>query len=146
MRNEKIEDIITNFGPFDQSVNISADRKMTTWKRDKLTYYVNINTDANGLSFSGNNYQSYSSRPSYFNLISPFFLYGNSYRNSAVSLSGTPAALTSSRASQSGSVVSKDEGSVFMIIQDSNNKTIKIYHQNIFSEAQYGYSFNFIGF
>lgn len=30
MRNEKIEDIITNFGPFDQSVNISADRKMTT--------------------------------------------------------------------------------------------------------------------
>ncbi len=148
MKQMDLESLIAFWGPFDNLINISQDKRMITWKKSSLAYYLNLSTLNTSRSFTRNNFLSniISTSNSFFENISPFFLYGNSYRTSDISLYGNTSTVSSSLTIQSGKIVSKEEGFTFTIIQDSNNKIIQVYQENIFAEPQYGSPFRFISF
>lgn len=143
-----IEGLISIYGPFDKMINISTDKKMISWKKNIQAYYLDISTYSNSSSVIKNNYSANISTlgTSYYNNVSPLFLYGNSYRSTYTSIVGSSLKSSSVFTNQSGKITSKEEGFTIAIIQDSNNKIVQVYHENIFSEPQYGSPFRFITF
>ena len=148
IKKDNIEGLIAFFGPFENIANISSEKKMITWKKIRPAYYFNLSTNSRTFSYTSNRYLTNltSNGGSFFSRISPFFIYGNSYRSVDISQSGNSMNMATSQSNQSGSIIYKDEGSTFAIIQDSNNKIIQVYHENIFSDPQYGKPFRFISF
>ena len=98
IKQKDIESLISLWGPFEKMTNISADKKLITWKKNVQAYYLNITTSNNSSSLIRYNSLSNinSTTNSFYSKVSPFFLYGNSYRNTDISLSGSSITTTSS--------------------------------------------------
>jgi hypothetical protein len=148
MKQKNIENLIAIFGPFDGTETIPGDKKIFVWKKSVQAYYINITTSNRSSSYLTNNITSNisSNNSLFYGGMSPFFIYGNSYRNSDISSKENSINTTLSLTNESGKIISKDEGFIFSIIQDINNRTVEIYQENIFSEPQYGSPFKFISF
>ena len=148
MKKSSIDSIISIFGPMDNITNISTDRKMITWKREKPVYYINLNTSSRSTyaGFQNSVANIVTNKMSSLYGISPFFLSGNSYRTTDINYSGSGSAVASSQTNQSGNIKMENQGLFLAIIQDENNKIVYVYHENIFSDPSYGQPFKFVSF
>ena len=148
IKKSSIDSILAIYGPIDNITTISSDRKMMTWKKVRPVYYVNVNTYNRGISstFQYSTTNIVSSKMSSVYGISPFFLFGNSYRTTNISYSGNGMTVASSQTNQSGKINMEDEGFLLTLTLDANNKIISVYHENIFSALGYGQPFRFISF
>jgi len=148
MKNSTLDSIIAIYGPMDNITNISPDRKMITWRKHRPVYYVNLNTYNSRISntFHNSSTNIVSSQMSSIYGISPFFLFGNSYRTTNVNYSGNATTVASSQTSQTGRINMEDEGLSLTLMLDANNKIISVYQEKIFTDLAYGQPFRFISF
>lgn len=145
---KSLEDLIQIFGPMERIENIDADKKIIVWKKTFQSYYVNFSTNSYGFTsihnIAATEINTYNDF--FLGTISPFFIYGNNNRNTNLSIYSNTSITSNNSSSLSGSILTKDNGTVLSVVQDSLGKTIQVYQENIFSKPDYGSPFRFINF
>lgn len=143
-----IDSLLTLLGPVDNISQISNDRKLITWKKDNTTYEIMMSSfnSRTGTTFgtSRANYMSFGTLN--FSGISPFFIQGNTYRNSELSTTSSAVTTTVTQNVQNGSIFKHDTGPAISILIDANQKPVKLFHSNVFSDPRYGAPFRFVNY
>jgi hypothetical protein len=146
--NLDLESLISRFGSFDNISTVSPDLKMIVWKKTVPVYSINMGTTTNTFSHSqaslNGQINTYQKTDLYG--FSPLLVFGNSYRNTVSNMSSSGTTQVMAQTRQSGLVSVKDEGYSVSVLLNANNKGLKIFHQNIFTDPNYGEPFRFISF
>ena len=147
IQSANLDSIIVLFGMIDNIQVISSERRMITWKKEKTVYNFNQYSSSSKTIMDFSSYEStFNSSSNSLIIGSPIFLYGNNFRNSEMSILGNSTSIISQKTYQEGSVYKKDEGFSISIFVDNNNKTLKVFHKNIFSLSKYSDPFRFVNY